>query len=107
MEDGPSADAGLEHEDVIVAVDGKKVRSNRELIDRISAHTPGDVVELTLIRNGKTVKKDVKLGERPRAGGEIEPVVEEEEEEEETSIDWAGVTYQNLTTALRFRPRTA
>ena len=101
IEDGPSEAAGLEHEDVIIAVDGKKVRSNRELIDRISAHMPGDEVEVTLIRDGKQIKKDIRLGERPPGPGvEIEPEPEEEAEEE-VSIDWLGVTYQNLTSTLR------
>jgi len=102
IEDGPSEKAGLEHADVITAVDGKKVRSNRELIDRISSRMPGDSVNLTLIRNGKKVERRVELGERPPTpGGAVVEEPEEEEEEEETSADWLGVSYQNLGSAVR------
>ena len=45
----------LEDEDVIVAVDGRRVRSPEELRAAISRHRPGDRVRLTVLRGGKTV----------------------------------------------------
>jgi PDZ domain-containing protein len=46
--DSPAAKAGLQPTDVIVAVDGKPVRTTADLRRLISAHKPGDVVRLTL-----------------------------------------------------------
>jgi PDZ domain-containing protein len=44
----PAAKAGLQPTDVIVAVDGKPVRTTADLRRLITAHKPGDVVRLTL-----------------------------------------------------------
>ena len=100
VEDGPSEKAGLKHGDVILEVDGRKIRSNRELIDRISSRFPGDEVELTLFRNGERIQRTVKLGERPPVDGSaVEPAVPEEEEE--ADIEWLGISTQNLTQSLR------
>jgi serine protease Do len=100
VEDGPSEKAGLEHGDVILEVDGRKIRSNRELIDRISARLPGDKVEVILMRNGKRLERTIVLGERPPVpGSAVEPA--EPEEEEDASIEWLGISTQNLTSGLR------
>ncbi|MEM7354121.1 MAG: Do family serine endopeptidase [Acidobacteriota bacterium] len=93
----PSEDAGLEHGDVILTADGRKIRNNRELIDYISSRPPEAEVELELWRNGKKVKKTVVLGERP---GNDE-VARAEPEDEGGQIEWLGIEVQTLTRALR------
>jgi S1-C subfamily serine protease len=65
VEDGPSAEAGLEPGDVITALDGEGVSRETSLIDLLFSHEPGDVVTLTVDRNGATETVDVTLGERP------------------------------------------
>jgi PDZ domain-containing protein len=72
----PSAvDAGqLAPDDVIVAVDGEPVRSNRDVVDHVAARAPGDEVTVTRIRAGE--ERDVILilvpapedPEQPRLG---------------------------------------
>nr|XP_061808152.1 probable periplasmic serine endoprotease DegP-like [Nerophis lumbriciformis] len=96
-EDGPAEDGGVNHGDVILEVDGTRVRTNRELIDNISARRPGATVQLTLWRNGKSIKKKIKLGQRP--GAQVAEV--EVESEERGSIDWLGIEYSDLNTSLR------
>jgi S1-C subfamily serine protease len=51
--------------DVITAVDGKQVRTFEDLSDAVSSKKPGDEVELTISRNGKTQTLTVKLGRQP------------------------------------------
>ena len=51
--------------DVVVAVDGRRLTRTRDLADLISAHSAGDTVELTLLRDGERRKLRVKLDERP------------------------------------------
>jgi len=63
--DGPSAKAGLQTGDVITEVDGQKVDRQHTLLDLLYGHKPGDVVELTVDRNGSTSTMQVTLGERP------------------------------------------
>jgi S1-C subfamily serine protease len=59
---GPAADAGIRSGDRIVAVDGKPVRSFEELQGRIGTYAPGDRVQVTLVRDGRTLTLEVTLG---------------------------------------------
>jgi len=61
----PAEEAGLKAGDVIVAVNGEKIETTRDLARRIAALGPGKTVDLTYQRSGaeKTVK--LKLGALP------------------------------------------
>ena len=63
--DSPAAKAGLKEKDIIVAVDGKKVDQNNSLTGLLSTHSPGDKIELTVLRDGKTQKISATLGTQP------------------------------------------
>jgi len=98
VEEGtPSEKAGIEHGDVIVEVDGRKVVRTRDLIDYVSAKGPGAKVTLSIIRDGKRIEKQVDLGERPA----LEPEEEAETSEGASGIEWLGLEYQDLTPGLR------
>lgn len=56
---GPAAEAGVVADDLIVAVNGKKVAAGRELIDRMREVKAGDKVALDLRRGGKAVAATV------------------------------------------------
>lgn len=51
--------------DFITAVDGKAVTENDTLARAVSRKRPGDVIDLTIYRNGRTLNVKVKLGEAP------------------------------------------
>jgi S1-C subfamily serine protease len=56
--------------DVIVAIDGQSVSSQEQLGSYLATETsPGDEVELTVIRDGERTAVNVTLGERPDPGG--------------------------------------
>ncbi|MGE5234186.1 MAG: Do family serine endopeptidase [Acidobacteriota bacterium] len=95
--DTPAGKAGVEHGDVILQVDGHKVKTTRDLIDYVSRRGPGATVTLTLVRNGKTMERPVKLGERPSPEAEKEAP----EENSPSGVRWLGLDYQNLTPVLR------
>ena len=61
----PASDAGVQSGDVIVGYDGKDVGSSAELRSLVDADKPGDSVTLKVLRDGKTVEVQVKLGTRP------------------------------------------
>ena len=65
LTDSPGARAGLRTYDVIVAVDGKPVAGDDQLIQAIAARKPGSVATLQVIRNGRSLNVPVKLAERP------------------------------------------
>jgi serine protease Do len=53
--------------DFIIAVDGHPVESNDSLQRVLNRKRVGDVLELTVYRNGRTQRIDVKVGEAPQA----------------------------------------
>ena len=52
---GPADKAGLQSGDVITYLDGEKIDNADELIVAIRSHAPGDKVEITFTRNGKSL----------------------------------------------------
>ena len=64
---GPADKAGLDRGDVIIEVAGKKVRDVRDTLNQISQHKPGERIDITVIRNGKTLSKQATIFERPTA----------------------------------------
>ena len=64
--DGPAARAGIQANDVIVAVNGKAVNSAGAFIGELAAKKVGESVELSVIRNSQTVKIRVALEETPK-----------------------------------------
>ncbi|MFF3345715.1 S1C family serine protease [Streptomyces sp. NPDC002779] len=61
---GPAADAGLKPGDVITKLDDRVIDSGPTLIGEIWTHQPGDKVQLTYERDGKTRTVELTLGSR-------------------------------------------
>jgi serine protease Do len=68
----PAERAGLRPYDVIVEVEGRRVASNQELIEDISARQPGTMTRLDVVREGRRQTMSVKLAERPTRADEVE-----------------------------------
>ena len=62
---GPSARAGLQVGDVVVAVNGATVKSSSELTRQVARVTAGEVLRLDVIREGKKRTVDIRSGVRP------------------------------------------
>jgi S1-C subfamily serine protease len=69
MGDGPAAAAGIVDGDVLVAIDGERLASMSQLVVALRAHRPGDVVELSVVRDGHPRPIAVTLGERGEDAG--------------------------------------
>ena len=63
---GPASRAGIQANDVVVAVNGKPVNSAGAFIGELAAKKIGETVELSIIRNSQTVKVRVVLEETPK-----------------------------------------
>ncbi len=61
--DGPAARAGIQQEDVIVAIDDQDVERPGQLQLLIAQKRPGDQVRVRLYRDGEPREIDVRLGE--------------------------------------------
>ncbi len=57
--------------DVITEVNGKKIAGMEEVINAVNAASPGDKMELTVDRDGKSRTIDVTLGVRPASAEEV------------------------------------
>ena len=57
-----AANAGIREQDVVIAVEGKPVRSSEELVVAVDAFEPGDEVTLEVVRgNGASQEVEVTL----------------------------------------------
>ncbi len=98
VEEGkPAEKAGIRHGDVVIEVDGKPIRNNRELIDYISYRPVGSNVKVTVLRNGQRQTFTVTTAQRPNEA----EAVEEEAVAAEPVRDKFGMTVQNLTPEIR------
>ncbi|MCP4302915.1 MAG: trypsin-like serine protease [Gammaproteobacteria bacterium] len=64
-EDGPAAAANLRRGDVILAMNGEPVLSQRQALLISASTVPGDTVEIAGIRDGERFTTTVTAGERP------------------------------------------
>lgn len=60
--DSPAAEAGLEVDDIVTAVDGEPIASADGLIIAAREHQIGDAITLTVVRGDKTLDIEVTLG---------------------------------------------
>jgi S1-C subfamily serine protease len=67
VEGGPAALAGLQADDVIVAIDGRPVASMSALVIALRGHRPGDSVAMDYVRSGNRHTLKITLAEHPRA----------------------------------------
>jgi serine protease Do len=100
VEEGkPAEKAGVQHGDVVLTVDGRKIKSTRDLIDYVSSRGPNSSVSLGLWRDGKSVDVKVRLSERQTDAGQSDS--DETPEVPEKGVEWLGMSYQTLSDALR------
>ncbi len=66
----PAAQAGLKAGDIITALDGQRVDVAHPLDMLLVTHTPGETVELQVLRNGQQLTVRVTLGTRPASAAE-------------------------------------
>ncbi|HWQ79390.1 MAG TPA: trypsin-like peptidase domain-containing protein [Anaerovoracaceae bacterium] len=59
--DSPASKAGMKEGDVITELEGKKIETMSQLISSLFRYRPGDEVELTVLRDGRTMKASVTL----------------------------------------------
>ena len=65
LKDGPAEAAGMKPGDIIVELGGVPIKEVTDLQKRVAAISPGRAVALTVLRDRKTSKLTVKIGEQP------------------------------------------
>ncbi len=79
-EDSPAEDAGLMENDIITAVDGAEIADSSELVDIVGEAAPGDVLTLTVYRQGQTLEIEITVGEN------IQSALADEDEDEQEAV---------------------
>lgn len=64
QKDGPADKAGLQAEDILIALNGKPIKDGDDLVQRISDTPIGQSVTITLDRDGAKLDKSVKVEDR-------------------------------------------
>lgn len=66
--DSPAEDEGLQVDDIITEVDGRNVTESRPLDELILRYSPGDRVDLTVVRGDREFEVRVRLASRMEGG---------------------------------------
>ncbi len=51
--------------DIVTAIDGRRIDASQGLDDVLSLYGPGDMLTLSVLRDGQTIEVEVTLGTRP------------------------------------------
>jgi serine protease Do len=86
----PADKAGIRTKDIIIDVNGKKITTSRELTRIIAAFHVGEMVKITLLRNGKEKTVNVKIAKRQEGRLTLSGIPRKEQEA-------FGIRVSNLT----------
>jgi S1-C subfamily serine protease len=102
QKDGPAAKAGLKQGDVIVSVDDREMDSTGRLRNTVASAGAGKSVSVDVIRDGKKLNLQVKLGE---LSGQSDATAASPTSAQGSSLD--GLTLENLNDQTRGQFRIA
>jgi serine protease Do len=106
---GPAAQAGLREGDIVVALNGQTITTSTELTRQVGQASPGDVLRLEVLREGRRQTINVRSGTRP---ADVNALNDNQDEENEAQPGRPqapagevveGMTVAPLTEALRSR----
>lgn len=61
----PADKAGLKRGDVIIELNGVKIKDSSDFVNKVRTLAPGSIAKIAVVRKGKHMNFNVKLGERP------------------------------------------
>jgi len=101
MPESPAAKAGLKRGDVIVEVNGKKIKNVNEVQDVVSRTKPKTVITVKIIRDGES--QVVKLTTELMPSQEGEPTKKESSKKSTSSVNfkWLGAEFLTLNDQTR------
>ena len=97
----PAEQSGLRRGDVVVSVDGKKVKSSQDASLYVRSKLMGDRVKLEIYRDGKKQTVEVKLGEIPGKEGTSKISKPKDTKSESKTSKRIGATVCEITPEVR------
>jgi serine protease Do len=70
FEGSPAEKAGLKVGDIVVEIDGKKIKNSQDVVREVLKKKVGQKIELEIVREGKRIKVEVTTAEMPPEKGE-------------------------------------
>jgi serine protease Do len=103
----PADQAGVRPGDAIIAIDGEPLEGSGDLIGQISAMSPGETIDLTVLRDGRRLNKSVRLEDREEIWyrSASSPETEEEKPRRSALYDQLGIQVVEITAEARRRFR--
>jgi len=95
-EGSPAAKGGMRVEDVILAIDGEKIRNGNELGRVVALKKPESAITITVLRGGKNVDLKVKVGVRP----DLEELGNLAPEKPSPERGRVGIAFDNIDPAM-------
>lgn len=99
MEDSPAASADFKIGDVIIEFNGKSIHRSSDLPLAVGSTPIGKSAKVKVIREGKTITFNVKIGELPSEA----KLAENKSSAKPTKANKLGITVENLSAELRRR----
>jgi serine protease Do len=96
--EGPALDGGMKSGDVILSYEGIDIADTRDLVRRVGDSAVGAVVDIVVMREGKSETLAITLGRREEAEGEIAVAPSSDEPAEGPAL---GMTIAPLSDELR------
>ncbi len=98
FKDSPADKAGIKEGDLIISFNSQPVNDSRDLVNLVTESEVGKVVPVEILRGGKTIQLNIKIGARPQEIEKIETV---------EITTFRGMEVENITPYLkqRFRVR--
>ena len=106
VQEGMAAEeGGIKPYDIITGIDNEPVKDNDELIQMVSNHRPGDEINVTVVRDGKTKDLKVTLSSREDFSQSDESLYERKDNKDSSLYGKLGFSATPLTDRLRYRLR--
>ena len=101
--DSPAEEGGLKEGDLILTFNKESVKTTRDLVRMVSTSDVGKSIPLEILRGGKEMTINIKIGKMPKEGEEMQELVEDI-----NKVSFRGLTIDDITPFYkrRFKVKT-